>query len=282
MGTSVSRLYYRHPSLVYLAALILGIFLLSSLHSPDPTSSTFQIPGLLPSKYPPPRHPSNAVLDSRLAIANQRLQQACPGPLEAVYVDPGLTTAQERRYSHLRKGKGRYMIVTTIREIQAQLPDFLNTLIVLITFLGPNKLSFSILEGPSGDCTPIALESVLGPTLLNLGIPQHHLHLITRESKIDFNQHNRIEVLAELRNRALTPLWSQSTGRGREKDVIEEVIMINDVFLKASDVLELLYQHKKAGAGMTTAWDWMEREPAYYYDVWVGRTVSSISTLNVK
>jgi hypothetical protein len=48
---------------------------------------------------------------------------------------------------------------------------------------------------------------------------------------------------------------------------------VNDVFLKASDVLEVLHQHKKSGAGISTAWDWMERRPEYYYDVWVGRTV---------
>jgi alpha-1,3-mannosyltransferase len=160
------------------------------------------------------------------------------------------------------------MIVTTIREIQSQLPDLLNALVVLITFLGPNKLSFSILEGPSGDCTATALENTLGPTLLGLGIPPNQLHLVTRESKIDFGQHNRIEVLAELRNRALSPLWSAT-----KKEKVDAVVFINDVYLKASDVLEVLYQHKKSGAGISTAWDWMERIPAYYYDVWVGRTV---------
>lgn len=165
-------------------------------------------------------------------------------------------------------------MVTTIREIESQLPDLLNALIVLVTFLGPTKLSFSILEGPSGDCTPVALETVLGPTLLGLGIPPHHLHLVTRESKIDFGKHNRIEVLAELRNRALSPLWSPSR-KGKEKDEkVDAVVFLNDVYLKAVDVLEVLHQHKRSGAGISTAWDWMERKPQYYYDVWVGRTVS--------
>lgn len=166
------------------------------------------------------------------------------------------------------------MITTTVRDIQSQLPDFLNTLIVLITYLGSDRLSFSILEGPSGDCSATAFENVVGPTLLGLGIPQHHLHLITRESKIDFSRHNRIEVLSELRNRALSPLWNErKTGWGKGKERVEAVVFVNDVYLKASDVLEVLHQHKESGAGISTAWDWMERKPEYYYDVWVGRTV---------
>jgi len=277
MGVTVSRLYHRQPRIAQLALLVLAILLLSSLHHPDPTSPSFQLPALLPSRYPPSRHPSNAVLDGRLSKAAAALAEACPGPAEPFYVDPGLSLAQERRYSHLRKGKGRIMVVTTVREIQSQLPDLLNSLVVLITYLGPHRLSFSILEGPSGDCTAKALEEVVGPTLLSLGIPHHHLHLVTRESKIDFSKHNRIEVLAELRNRALSPLWSGSAGtngKGKEKEQTEAVVFVNDVYLKASDVLEVLHQHKRSGAGISTAWDWMERKPAYYYDVWVGRTVS--------
>lgn len=273
MGITSSRFYHRHPRIAQLSLALLALFLLSSLYHPDPTSPSFQFPSFLPSHYPPSRHPSNALLDTRLAKAALSLAIACPAPREPIHIDPGLTRAQEQRYDHLRKGKGRFMVVTTIREIESQLPDFLNALIVLITYLGPNKLSFSILEGPSGDCTPLALETVVGPTLLNLGIPPHHLHLVTRESKIDFSKHNRIEVLAELRNRALSPLWS--TRKGKEKaDEVEAVVFVNDVYLKASDVLEVLYQHEKAGAGISTAWDWMDRKPEYYYDVWVGRTVS--------
>jgi len=277
MGVAVSRFYHRQPRIAQLVLLVLGILLLSAIHHPDPTSPSFQFPALLPSHYPPSRHPSNAVLDSRLAKATAALAEACPGPAEPVYVDPGLTIAQERRYNHLRKGKGRIMVVTTVRDIQSQLPDLLNSLVVLITYLGPHRLSFSILEGPSGDCTAKALEEVVGPTLLGLGIPQHHLHLVTRESKIDFSKHNRIEVLAELRNRALSPLWSNGSdgkGKGRQTEKTEAVVFVNDVYLKASDVLEVLHQHKRNGAGISTAWDWMERKPAYYYDVWVGRTVS--------
>ena len=168
------------------------------------------------------------------------------------------------------------MLVTSIRQIQAQLPDLLNTLLILTTFLGPDRLSFSILEGPSDDCTPDALELVLLPLLLSLGVPEAHIRLQTRQSKIDFDHHNRIRVLAELRNRAFEPLWEDGP-MGRD---ILAVVVFNDVYLRASDALELLHQHLMAGAksgketGVTTGMDYLERWPEWYYDVWVGRTVS--------
>ena len=277
MGTHFSRFYHRHPRLSQLALSLFALFLISSLQHPDPTSPSFQLPGLFPSHYPPSRHLSNPALNTRLTTAAANLSQACQSPIEPIHIDPGLTPAQERRYEHLRRGQGRVMVVTTIREIASQMPDFLNALIVLVTYLGPSRLSFSILEGPSDDCTAQALENVLKPTLLEMGVPERHLHLTTRESKIDFSKHNRIEVLAGLRNRALSPLWtSTSKGKGKADDAVEAVVFVNDVYLRASDVLEVLHQHKRAGAGITTAWDWMERKPEYYYDVWVGRTVRAI------
>ena len=273
--STLSQLYKKYPRGGKLVILLITLFLVSALYTPDPTSSSFQFPGLLPSHYPPSRHPSNALLDMRLSKAGEQLSLTCPKSNEPIYVDPGLSKAQEQRYEHLRKGKGRIMVVSAVKDIEGQLPDFLNSLIVLITYLGPERLSFSIVEGPSGDCTAQALELVVGPTLLSLGVPQNHLHLVTRVSKINFSKHNRIELLANLRNKALSPLWSNSTMvKGKRRDVTEAVVFINDVYLKASDVLEVLHQHKKSGAGISTAFDWMERKPAHYYDVWVGRTVS--------
>jgi alpha-1,3-mannosyltransferase len=83
--------------------------------------------------------------------------------------------------------------------------------------------------------------------------------------------------LAGLRNKAMEPLWDDRNGVGRD---IGAVVFFNDVYMKARDVLELLHQHVKAEeqsgqeTGITSGWDWYERSPAHYYDVWVGRTVS--------
>lgn len=256
---------------IFIALVIL--FLLSSFHTPNPTSPSFQFPSTLPSRYPPTRS-SDPQLTAQLQILQDNLTTICPGPNEAIHLQPGLTTSQEKRYGHLRKQRGKYMLVTTIRQIQSQLPDLLNTVLVLATYLGPEKIAFSVLEGPSDDCTSSALELVLVPLLHSLGVPENAIWIRTREPSIDFNQHNRIEVLAELRNRAFSPLWDDPIG----KEVIA-VVAFNDVYLQASDVLELLHQHVKAGEksgleiGITTGMDYLERWPEWYYDIWVGRTV---------
>ena len=105
-----------------------------------------------------------------------------------------------------------------------------------------------------------------------------------REPPIDFGRHNRIAVLAELRNRAFEPLW-QSDNQAHH-DLVA-VVAFNDVYLRAVDVLELLHQHIVAGqvsgkeTGITTGMDYYERWPEWYYDVWVGRTVSKESGKDV-
>ena len=59
------------------------------------------------------------------------------------------------------------------------------------------------------------------------------------------------------------------------------MVFFNDVYLHAADILEVVYQHVKNGAGITTAMDWWKKRPEYYYDIWVGRTVSHRHSLRV-
>jgi alpha-1,3-mannosyltransferase len=302
-----------HPFLTWIVKprslpfLILGLIffaLFLSLGSYDQFSTSFQLP-------PPPvaqLSTTEILLQQQLDSLREKLVEVCPEVPEPIYAKPLLTVSQQERYRHLqnlgggikqydsrytpgteekrapgrRKRGSRYMLTTTIRQIQDQLPDLLNTILVLTMFLGPDKLSFSILEGPSSDCTPDVLEQVLHPLLMSLGVPASSIRLKTREQKIDFDQHNRIEVLAGLRNKAIEPLWEDRNGVGRD---IGAVVFFNDVYMKARDVLELLHQHVKAEeesgqeTGITSGWDWYERSPAHYYDVWVGRTVRTCSAL---
>jgi len=185
------------------------------------------------------------------------------------------------------------MFVSITKDIAPQLPDLIHTILILISYLGIEKMSFLILEGPSSDCTADVFEEVLIPLLLDLGIRRDRINIITRSEKIDFGTVNRIEALAELRNKALQPLWTKHTAdrvqgiEGSEQEVregneeVEAVIFFNDVFLRAGDVLEVLHQHFKNGAGITTGWDWYDKDPDYYYDVWVGRTVSNGVTFHI-
>lgn len=236
-----------------LSAIITILILLTGLHRPDVSFTTFTLPGLLPAT------------SSRLYYDNPN----------RVHANPELLSSQKRRYAHLRSPPraSKYLFVTATRNIEASLPDLLNTLIVLTTFLGHGRLRFSIYEGPSNDATPGFLRDVLVPMLHRLGIPKDDIVLETDNRLVDFGKVNRIEGLAELRNAALAPLWTKGWG-----DSTAAVVYFNDVFLKARDVLELLHQHVKAGeagkeTGLTSGLDWLNRHPAYYYDVWVARTV---------
>lgn len=224
----------------------------------------------------------------------------------AVYPSQALTDAQLERYRHLqtpsltrsariqanalgRTPLPKYMFTTLTRNIGESLPDLLVALATVIDFVGPDHTSFSILEGPSDDLTPVVLEEVLRPLLRHLNVPDSAVNIVTNAPKVQWNEVNRIEELAKLRNQALEPLWADSskqylasTPEHKRRTVgtdVAAVVFFNDVFIQASDFLELLHQHfvngqGNPGVGITTAWDWMAREPAHFYDVWVARTVS--------
>lgn len=191
---------------------------------------------------------------------------------EQVFPYQTLTRAQQTRYKLLSGSSedGIYLFATLIRQVQDQLPDLLAALVVVIDALGADRVAFTFLEGPSDDLTSSIFTSVLQPLLHTLGVPSRRIRITTDSPPLDFSNANRIELLANLRNDALQPLWQDSTlGEN-----VKAVVFFNDVYLKAEHVLELLYMHQLNGAGITAAWDWYKREPAYFYDVWVARNVS--------
>lgn len=288
----------RHPPALaaLLFIVVLGIYMLivprhqwaGLFPSSSPSSSTHHI--LPPLRGASPPRDLRATLSSlRANFTAEYVRHSDSPPPEPIYGGAYLTPAQAKRYDHLRRPLStrsssspfapKYMITTITREIASQLPDLLNTIAVLAYFLGPDHISVSILEGPSGDATPHILNNVLRPLLSHLGVPASAVRIETNGPTIDWGKNNRIEALAWLRNEALTPLWRDvEPGASHESTVgkdVAAVVFLNDVFLHAADVLELLHQHVKGGAAITTAWDWMTRDPAYYYDVWVGRTVSA-------
>lgn len=269
--------------------------------------------GLFPSASPE-RPEQVAVASPRLQAVLDELQANITAVYEqhgaavppSVYASQALSDAQEERYRHLqsptltrsariqanalgRTPLPKYMFTTLTRNIGESLPDLLVALATFIDFVGPEHTSFSILEGPSDDLTPVVLEEVLRPLLKHLSVADSAVNIVTNAPKVQWNEVNRIEELAKLRNQALEPLWADSskqylasTPEHKRRTVgtdVAAVVFFNDVFLQASDFLELLHQHvvngqDNAGVGITTAWDWMTREPAYFYDVWVARTVS--------
>lgn len=192
---------------------------------------------------------------------------------EPVFPIQELTVAQERRYDLLRPARSQdalYVFVAITRQIQDELLDLLSALTVVVNHLGAQNVAFSIVEGPSDDMTPHVLEEVLRPRLLAMGVPSDHLLITTNAPKIDFWSGNRIEILADLRNQALAPVWDTWIRKP-----IRQIVYFNDVYLKAEQVLELMYQHEVSKADLTAAWDWYRRDPAYFYDVWVARSLET-------
>lgn len=208
-------------------------------------------------------------LDTRIKDHFAKHKEKVP---ERVFPYHALTTAQHKRYDLLREGEGVYMFTTIIRQVQDQIPDLLSAILVVVDTLGAAKVSFSFLEGPSTDLTPSVFRDILHPFLLSLNVPQNKIRIITDSPKIDFDAGNRIELLAELRNEAIKPLW-EDAGPGGVGHNVKALIMFNDVYLRAEHILEVLHWHEVHEAGITTGWDWWKRDPAYYYDIWVGRTV---------
>ena len=236
---------------------------------------------LSPQDYLPliPEPASSPKLEGRFKDLERRLEehfnaagQVVP---ERVYPYHALTQAQQSRYSLLTEDDdGIFMFTTITRQIQDQLPDLLAAILVVVHTLGATRVSFSFLEGPSTDLTPSVLKQVLLPFLISLNVPESRIRILTDSPKIDFTAGNRIELLAELRNQALSPVWEE-TGEGGVGHKVKTIIMFNDVYLKAEHFLEVLYWHQVNGASITTGWDWWKRDPGYYYDIWVGRTIDS-------
>lgn len=265
-------------------------------NEPPPNASISPLRG----SQPGPIGPLLVELKSNFTQA-WRTHSSGPAPVP-IYVGPALTPDQKTRYRHLRTptakmsptglpSSPKYMLTAILKDVAAQLPDLLNTIAVVTSFLGPEHVSISIIEGPSNDASAAILEHVLRPLLSHLGVPRSSVRIETDSERIDWSHENRIEKLAKLRNKALEPLWLDSdtkylaaTPPGKRRTVgidVAAVVFFNDVFLQPSDVLELLHQHFASsgghfGTGITAAWDWMERDPAYFYDVWVARTVSIV------
>ncbi|KAL7415035.1 cryptococcal mannosyltransferase 1-domain-containing protein [Mrakia frigida] len=176
--------------------------------------------------------------------------------------------------------RGRILITSNFFQTAPLLPDFLATIANLVHYLGPERLVFSVLEGPSTDGTPDILADIMLPMLLDMGVERKDIHLRLNWPRKNWEWRNRIEALAELRNEALEPLWKYPPPEGWEA-----VVFLNDVYTSAAHVLELVHLHIEESAGVTCAWDnyyypgsFWHRPRQTFYDAWVARSHSSGDT----
>lgn len=220
-------------------------------------------------------------LDTSLREAFARHPKLASDPYPSPIYPVDLTPSQLVRYAHLipshplhnfTSSQGRiptpppdrkFLLTSSLVNVAPLTPTLFTSLIHLTALLGPRSISLSLIEGPSNDGTSHLIEAVLCPILLEMGVDPLDLHIVTRRPKVDFETHNRIEVLAKLREEAMIPFWrarkrtAMAGGKGAQhpNHVQETVVFFNDVYYSAGMMLELIHQHLTQGSDMTCAWD---------------------------
>lgn len=169
------------------------------------------------------------------------------------------------RYAPLQESKRRILLAANFRNNENVLPSIIDQALKLILFLGPRQVEVSIFENASSDKTrPLLLVFKKALEMI-----QSTPHFNLSDAKSNYEHMNRIQVLAQFRNLALQPLFSNTTS-------FQEVIFINDgnlfftkatVWFCADDVQELLYQHQMQKSDITCGIDYWKPKLAYY-DTW--------------
>ena len=110
-----------------------------------------------------------------------------------------------------------------------------------------------------------------------LGTP--HKVVSGGQNEIPHGSGNRIELLANVRNKALEPLYSgaaasemleRTNGDSSTHDVFSELLFLNDITFCAADILEVILQKQLQGANQACSVDYME---PVIYDRWVLRDI---------
>jgi alpha-1,3-mannosyltransferase len=142
----------------------------------------------------------------------------------------------------------------------------MGSVIKVIQFLAPENCALSIVEGNSEDGTDAVL-AALKP-LLDKRIEVHFL-LSNSIAPIYKSGVSRFQKLAELRNLALKPMLQKP-----ERYMDSTVIFLNDVAICPDDILELVHQRVILDADMTCAMDWINPDPAIFYDIYISRAIN--------
>ncbi|KAJ2895703.1 Alpha-1,3-mannosyltransferase CMT1 [Zalerion maritima] len=170
-----------------------------------------------------------------------------------------------------------YLFALDLVTVEPLLPRLLGSVVEVIRFLGVSNCLLSIVEGPNKDHTSEILKA-LSPTLKSAGIVHEFVSSdVDTSAKVG---RDRIQKLAELRNKALEPLTSENSKHKFVRD--STVVFLNDVAICPNDILELVHQKKFLGATMTCAMDWTYsgKDPTFY-DVWIARTIEGDSFFDI-
>ncbi|TPX31845.1 hypothetical protein SmJEL517_g04939 [Synchytrium microbalum] len=237
-------------------------------------------------QYPQPVDPAGTPRTDLLATLALLPLPKAPVPTRCTNVYP--LQHQLQRYMPLVKHRPRLYLALDVKDYADGLPLVLAQLIRLSRLLTPEGLAseesrkathlftspfkhpnnldgtnifISVYESDSTDDTArIAMSWYTALSIL--GIPCRVVVNGVSRSGIP----NRIEFLAEVRNRVLDPLvelW-------RQGDEFDRVVILNDVVFCAEDILELIFQSMQQDSSITCGLDYFETG---FYDIWVARDI---------
>lgn len=141
------------------------------------------------------------------------------------------------------------------------LSELLLTLIQLkeIT-LNEDSLFVSIFESGSNDKTP----EILGKFSLILDNLKINNLIVTNNSYLRKENQRRIDFLSKVRNKAIEPLFTQSTK-------YNYVIFLNDIYYCSEDIFLLLLHDADLACGFD--FDAAEKKFLFFRDIWVTRDI---------
>ncbi|KAJ2719595.1 hypothetical protein GGI07_005122 [Coemansia sp. Benny D115] len=166
------------------------------------------------------------------------------------------------RYQNLTQDVGRIFVAVNLHNSRHILPNMAMQILELADVLGHQNLYISVYENGSTDQTKDIL-GAFGHVLQAMGITHS---VVTADKPLGGSRH-RIEYMAELRNQALAPFY---TNKGE----YDKVLFLNDIFFCLPDVLELMLQSKIQRSHLTCGEDFVLRHGALrFYDTWVARDI---------
>ncbi|KAI8905556.1 cryptococcal mannosyltransferase 1-domain-containing protein [Gorgonomyces haynaldii] len=178
--------------------------------------------------------------------------------------DTELCSNDYSKYTYLQHLNTTFLIALNLYNNEQVFPLLSSQIDSLIEFLGRDRFYVSVYENGSRDNTQLLL-SDWRKTLDTRGVRNR---IVTDPLDTDYQKLNRIQVLAEIRNKALKPL---------EQHHFDMVLFMNDVYHCLDDTLELIHQQHSQKSDITCGFDYTFQFPTgltVFYDTWVARTLS--------
>ena len=167
------------------------------------------------------------------------------------------------RYYHLRDAETRVFIALNLHDSQDVTPNLIRELVRFALFLD-KRVFISVYESGSKDLTHEILKD-LKEILDDNDIPNR---VLSQEKQIKWHHVHRIETLASLRNIVLQPLHEPHEPN------FDHVLFVNDIFVCAGDMLELIHQRVYQEADVTCGGDYVGHQKHTFYDMWVMKDIT--------